>query len=77
MEKAVGKGTGSALPPVSCEKCGEREALEQIKRPAYYEKYLCKEKEVVLMGIGFAPEARNIGNYILESCLPPVKPAKI
>ncbi len=46
----------------------EQAALEQIKRRAYYEKYLCKGKEVVLMGVGFNPEARNIGNYILESC---------
>jgi hypothetical protein len=45
----------------------EREALEQIKEKKYYEKYLGKGKEIVLMGIGFDPEKRNIGNYLLES----------
>jgi hypothetical protein len=45
----------------------EQEALEQIKEMKYYEKYLNKGKEIVLMGIGFDPEKRNIGNYLLES----------
>jgi hypothetical protein len=44
----------------------EQEALAQIKGMKYYEKYLGKGKEVVLMGIGFDPEERNIGNYLLE-----------
>jgi hypothetical protein len=47
----------------------EQEALEQIKEMKYYEKYLNKGKEIVLMGIGFDPEKRNIGNYLLESLL--------
>jgi hypothetical protein len=45
----------------------EQEALEQIKEKKYYEKYLGKGKEIVLMGIGFDPEKRNINNYLLES----------
>jgi hypothetical protein len=45
----------------------ERDALEQIKKMKYYEKFLGKGKPVVLMGIGFDPEQRNIGNYVLES----------
>jgi hypothetical protein len=45
----------------------EQEALEQIKEMKYYEKYLNSGKEIVLMGIGFDPEKRNIGNYLLES----------
>jgi hypothetical protein len=45
----------------------EQEALGQIKEMKYYEKYLGKGKEIVLMGIGFDPEKRNIGNYLLES----------
>lgn len=45
----------------------EQEALEQIKEMKYYEKYLGKGKETVLMGIGFDPEERNIGNYLLET----------
>ena len=32
----------------------------------YYEKYLGTGKEIVLMGTGFDPEDRNIGNYLLE-----------
>jgi hypothetical protein len=45
----------------------EQEALEQIKELKYYEKYLGSTKEIVLMGIGFDPEKRNISNYLLES----------
>ncbi len=45
----------------------EQEALEQIKEKKYYEKYLGKGKEIVLIGIGFDPEKRNIGNYLPES----------
>jgi len=45
----------------------ETEALEQIKKMKYYEKYLGKGKEIVLMGIGFDPEKRNIGKYLVES----------
>jgi hypothetical protein len=45
----------------------EHKALEQIKAMKYYEKYLNKGKEIVLMGIGFDPGKRNIGNYLLES----------
>jgi hypothetical protein len=33
----------------------------------YYEKYRGSGKEIVLMGIGFDPDRRNIGNYQLES----------
>ncbi|MCP4215248.1 MAG: hypothetical protein GY765_11350 [bacterium] len=33
----------------------------------YYEKYRGKGKEVVLVGIGFDPEKRNIGDYVQES----------
>jgi hypothetical protein len=43
------------------------EALEQIKEKKYYEKYLGKGKEIVLMGIGFEPKKRNVGSYLLES----------
>jgi hypothetical protein len=45
----------------------EQEALEQIKEKKYYEKYQGKGKEIVLMGVGFDPEKRNISNYLLES----------
>jgi hypothetical protein len=42
----------------------EQEALAQIKEMKYYEKYLGSGKEIVLLGIGFDPEKRNIGNYL-------------
>ncbi|HLP48767.1 MAG TPA: AAA family ATPase [Candidatus Kapabacteria bacterium] len=44
----------------------EHEALEQIKKMKYYEKYLSSGKEIVLLGVGFDVEQRNIGNYLLE-----------
>jgi hypothetical protein len=44
----------------------EQRALEQIKEMKYYEKYQGKGKKIVLMGIGFDPGKRNIGNYLLE-----------
>ena len=44
-----------------------QEALEQIKEKKYAEKYLVKGKEIVLVGIGFDAEKRNIGNYLLEN----------
>ncbi|HLP47304.1 MAG TPA: AAA family ATPase [Candidatus Deferrimicrobium sp.] len=51
----------------------EREALTQIKEMKYYEPYLGKGKEIVLMGIGFDLEQRNIGNYLVERVkCPPV-----
>ncbi|HLP44858.1 MAG TPA: AAA family ATPase [Candidatus Kapabacteria bacterium] len=45
----------------------EREALKQIKEMKYYEKYLASGKEIVLLGIGFDPGNRNIGNYLTEN----------
>jgi hypothetical protein len=44
----------------------EQEALEQIKKMKYYEKYFSRGKEIVLVGIGFDPEKRNIGGYVQE-----------
>ncbi|HLP47958.1 MAG TPA: AAA family ATPase [Candidatus Kapabacteria bacterium] len=44
----------------------EHEALEQIKKMKYYEKYLGSGKEIVLLGTGFDIKQRNIGNYLLE-----------
>jgi hypothetical protein len=38
-----------------------------IKSTSYYEKYLDCGKEIVLPGIGFDLEKRNIGNYLLET----------
>jgi hypothetical protein len=43
-----------------------QEALEQIKKMKYYEKYLGKGEKIVLMGIGFSPEERNLDTYLVE-----------
>jgi len=44
----------------------ESEALEQIKKMKYYESYADQGKKVLLVGVGFDMEKRNIGGYILE-----------
>ncbi|MCP5051028.1 MAG: AAA family ATPase, partial [bacterium] len=41
-------------------------ALDQIKEKKYYEKYLSRKKEILLIGIGFDQEKRNIGEYLIE-----------
>jgi len=46
-----------------------QDALRQIKEKKYYEKFQIKGKPIVLAGIGFDPEKRNIGNYHLELLL--------
>lgn len=43
-----------------------REALAQIKEKQYHQKYLTTGKTIVLMGIGFDPQQRNIGDYLVE-----------
>ncbi len=47
-----------------------QEALDQIKEKKYVEKYRIKGKEIVLAGIGFNSEKRNIDNYLLENVDP-------
>jgi len=44
-----------------------QEALDQIKEMKYAEKYRLKGKEIVLAGIGFDSEKRNIDDYLLEN----------
>lgn len=43
-----------------------QDALAQVKEKKYYEKYLGRGKEIVLVGTGFDPEKKNIGQYIVE-----------
>ncbi len=57
--------TGNKIYIMEFKMGSEQTALEQIKEKKYYEKYQGSEKEIVLMGIGFDPEKRNIGNYLL------------
>ncbi len=39
------------------------QAMQQIKDQGYHEKYLNKGKEITLLGVGFDPELRNIGDW--------------
>ncbi len=42
-------------------------ALKQIKDKKYFEKYLLNKKQIVLIGVGFDKETRNIkDDYIVE-----------
>ncbi|MCP5047319.1 MAG: AAA family ATPase, partial [bacterium] len=43
-----------------------QDALDQIKEKKYYEKYLSQKKEILLIGIGFDPETKNIRQYLIE-----------
>ncbi len=54
MEFKMGKG-------------GEKKALAQIKDRKYHEKYIGGEKEIVLVGISFDEETRNLDRYIAET----------
>ncbi len=38
-------------------------ALKQIQELAYYEQFLGQSKKIILVGIGFSPEKRNIADY--------------
>lgn len=42
------------------------EAMKQIKNKKYYEKFITEKKEIILVGVGFDTEKRNIGDYIFE-----------
>ena len=43
-----------------------QEALNQIKNKSYYERFLVTEKTILLVGINFSSELRNIDDYIPE-----------
>jgi hypothetical protein len=45
----------------------EQDALKQIKEKKYYQSYLSSGKEIILIGVGFDTENRNIGNYVTEN----------
>jgi hypothetical protein len=45
----------------------EQDALTQIKKRKYYEKYLGNGKDIVLMGIGLDSQNRNVGGYLVEN----------
>ena len=39
-------------------------ALDQINTKEYYQKYLTREKKIILVGVGFDQAERNIGEYL-------------
>lgn len=41
-------------------------ALAQIHKKKYHEKYKIKNKEIILVGVGFSQEERNIKDWIIE-----------
>lgn len=41
--------------------------LAQIHEKKYYEKYEIKGKAIVLVGVSFSKEEKNIKNWIIES----------
>ncbi|MGE5343237.1 MAG: AAA family ATPase [Candidatus Omnitrophota bacterium] len=43
-----------------------QQALRQIHEKRYYEKYMAKGKNIVLIGVGFSEEKRNIDEWIIE-----------
>jgi hypothetical protein len=46
-----------------------KKALAQIKEKKYYEKYLGEQKQIVLLGVSFDQEERNIGDWKAEEFL--------
>lgn len=42
------------------------EAMNQIKEKRYYEKFIVERKEIILVGVGFDTEERNISDYKME-----------
>jgi hypothetical protein len=42
------------------------QAMAQIKKMKYYEKFLTSKKNIKLIGIGFDTEKKNIGDYKIE-----------
>jgi len=43
-----------------------QEALTQIKSMTYYETYRGNGKKIILLGVGFDPEKRNISDHLIE-----------
>lgn len=43
------------------------EAMNQIKEKKYYEKFIVEKKEIILVGVGFDNEKRNISDHKTET----------
>lgn len=44
------------------------DALSQLENMKYHEKYLSSSKKIILLGIGFKKQERNISQYKLKQC---------
>ncbi len=47
-----------------------QEAIQQIKDKKYFEKYLSGSKEIILLGVGFSKDDRNLQEYLEERITP-------
>jgi hypothetical protein len=47
-------------------KIGDENALNQIKQKEYHKKYLSQNKEIILIGINFDKDKRNISKVEWE-----------
>ena len=43
-----------------------QDALDQIDNQKYYSPYLNSDREVILLGIAFSKEVRNINDWIVK-----------
>ena len=41
-----------------------QKALEQIEEKHYYEKYLSSNQQIILIGVGFDVQEKNIKDYL-------------
>ncbi len=49
-------------------KLGTKEdAIKQIKEKKYYEKFVVERKEIIIVGVGFDNENRNVNGYLSET----------
>jgi len=43
------------------------QAVKQIKEKGYADKYKLKDKEIILIGINFSTEKKNISEHLIET----------
>ena len=54
---------------VNNEKTPYRHSKYHRNYQRYYEKYLQSDKEIVLVGVGFSNDQRNIADYTMETLI--------
>lgn len=45
----------------------KEEAIQQIKDTKYHEKYVIERKEIIIVGVGFDIDSRNVNGYLSET----------